>query len=180
MTTSNAAGWYDDPDDSTAERYWDGQNWTPQRQRKQNSARPAAAPYPAPASFQQPQQLSPANYQQPQGTPAQPLPPPPYVPAQPSAVALGAQQQSMPNAHVVWAVFSIFYCFPFGIIAIINATKVSNLWALGQYDAARAAASSARKFAMWGMIAFAVCWVGGFLFWVLIFGVIGSLGSTTS
>ncbi|WP_142276593.1 DUF2510 domain-containing protein, partial [Mycobacterium alsense] len=27
-------GWYDDPENSNAQRYWDGQNWTPQRQRK--------------------------------------------------------------------------------------------------------------------------------------------------
>jgi hypothetical protein len=27
-------GWYDDPDDSNAQRYWDGQHWTPLRERK--------------------------------------------------------------------------------------------------------------------------------------------------
>lgn len=48
MTTP--AGWYDDPESPTAQRYWDGQNWTPHRQRK-NAARtqPEAAPVaPAP------------------------------------------------------------------------------------------------------------------------------------
>ncbi len=34
MTTPRQPGWYDDPHDSTAQRYWDGQDWTPHRQRK--------------------------------------------------------------------------------------------------------------------------------------------------
>jgi len=34
MTTPRSAGWYDDPDGSGAERYFDGQAWTPQRRRK--------------------------------------------------------------------------------------------------------------------------------------------------
>lgn len=158
MTTP--AGWYEDPHDSSAERYWDGQDWTPHRQRKQNSGvtQPPAAPataYVAPASYQQqPQAAAPANYPQPQ----QP-PPPSFMPAQAPAVALGAQQQKLPNSHLVWAVFSIFFCLPFGVLAIINATKVSNLWALGQYDAAYDAAKSAKNFAIWATIAWAV-WFG--------------------
>jgi hypothetical protein len=36
-------GWYDDPNDANAQRYWDGQDWTPQRQRKLNS-QPSIAP----------------------------------------------------------------------------------------------------------------------------------------
>lgn len=42
MTTPNQPGWYDDPQDSNAQRYWDGQDWTPHRQRKPNvrAARP--------------------------------------------------------------------------------------------------------------------------------------------
>jgi hypothetical protein len=90
------------------------------------------------------------------------------MPAQPPAVALGAQQQNLPNSHLVWAVFSIFFCLPFGILAIINATKVSNLWALGQYPEAHAAADSARKFAVWATIAWVV-WAGAlFLFGVVL------------
>ncbi|WP_082958202.1 DUF2510 domain-containing protein [Mycobacterium alsense] len=43
MTTPNQPGWYDDPQDSNAQRYWDGQSWTLHRQRK-----PAARPAPPP------------------------------------------------------------------------------------------------------------------------------------
>lgn len=43
MTTP--AGWYDDPENATAQRYWDGQNWTPHRQRKNAATtQPDAAP----------------------------------------------------------------------------------------------------------------------------------------
>jgi serine/threonine protein kinase len=34
MTTPRQPGWYDDPHDSNAQRYWDGQDWAPNRQRK--------------------------------------------------------------------------------------------------------------------------------------------------
>ncbi|OBF50699.1 hypothetical protein A5787_07890 [Mycobacterium sp. 852002-50816_SCH5313054-b] len=32
MTTPNQPGWYDDPQDPNAQRYWDGRGWTPHRQ----------------------------------------------------------------------------------------------------------------------------------------------------
>jgi len=48
MTTPHEPGWYDDPQNSTAQRYWDGQNWTPHRQRKPTSrpAQPSVMPAP--------------------------------------------------------------------------------------------------------------------------------------
>ena len=167
MTTPHPPGWYDDPHDPNAQRYWDGQDWTPHRQRKQTSA-----PAQPPAMPAQP----PAMPAQPPAMPAQP----PAMPMQPPAVALGAQQQNMPNSHLVWAVFSFLFCFPLGLVAIINANKVSNLWALGQYDAARAASSSARKFAMWATIAWFVIWGGFFLFWIVIVVIGASMGTSTS
>ncbi|WP_083746416.1 DUF2510 domain-containing protein [Mycobacterium terramassiliense] len=36
MTSPNQPAWYDDPQDPNAQRYWDGQGWTPHRQRKPN------------------------------------------------------------------------------------------------------------------------------------------------
>ena len=42
MTTPQP-GWYDDPEDANAKRYWDGQQWTTQRQRKVNPQPPPAA-----------------------------------------------------------------------------------------------------------------------------------------
>jgi Protein of unknown function (DUF2510) len=61
MTTPDQPGWYDDPDDSNAQRYWDGQKWTPHRQRKPHS----------------PQAQAPV-------TPTAPAPPPPNLPPPPN------------------------------------------------------------------------------------------------
>jgi hypothetical protein len=68
MTASTQPGWYDDPEDPNAQRYWDGNDWTPHRQRKPASASPPAPP-PPPPSLPPP----PAAYQPPPSSP----PPPP-------------------------------------------------------------------------------------------------------
>ena len=62
MTTPDQPGWYDDPHDSNAQRYWDGQDWTPHRQRKPTTAKRQPVPPPPPP-------LS--------SPPPPPLPPPP-------------------------------------------------------------------------------------------------------
>src|ERR1700722_17728802 len=62
-------GWYDDPQDANAQRYWDGQDWTPQRQRK-----PVARQAQVPVTPTPPQPPPPPN-----------LPPPPPTQAQPAA-----------------------------------------------------------------------------------------------
>jgi hypothetical protein len=51
MTTPNVAGWYDDPESPSAQRYWDGETWAPQRRRKPTTAPPGSettTPPPAP------------------------------------------------------------------------------------------------------------------------------------
>jgi hypothetical protein len=58
--TTPPAGWRDDPEDPNAQRYWDGQQWTPQRQRKPIAASPQPPVTPTP-----PPHLSPPT-QQPQ------------------------------------------------------------------------------------------------------------------
>ncbi|WP_131805992.1 DUF2510 domain-containing protein, partial [Mycobacterium alsense] len=79
MTTPTEPGWYDDPQDSNAQRYWDGQDWTPHRQRKPNvhARRPPVTP-------QQPPPPQP-----PSGAPTQAvhLPPPPSPSPSPYADA---------------------------------------------------------------------------------------------
>lgn len=72
MVTPKQPGWYDDPGDSKAQRYWDGQDWTPHRRRMNTTPgkhhpTPLAAPPPPP-------QMSPP-------TVSPPLPPPPPPPA---------------------------------------------------------------------------------------------------
>jgi hypothetical protein len=81
VTTPREPDWYDDPDDPNAQRWWDGQGWTPHRRRK---PRPASAPpnasVPAPPAPQQPQWPVPAPV-----TPAAPDPSAPPQPAMPTA-----------------------------------------------------------------------------------------------
>jgi Protein of unknown function (DUF2510) len=80
MTSSTQPGWYDDPEDSNGQRYWDGQAWTPHRQRKP-AAQPSPAPnvpppQPAPASnvAYPPPAPQPGAWQPPGYPPAGPLP----------------------------------------------------------------------------------------------------------
>jgi hypothetical protein len=76
MTTPQQPGWYDDPNAPEAQRYWDGQDWTPHRRR-----RPMAAPVSPPTQPQQPAPASP-----PPLPPANlPPPPPPDLPPPPPA-----------------------------------------------------------------------------------------------
>jgi Protein of unknown function (DUF2510) len=85
MTTPNQPGWYDDPQDPNAQRYWDGRNWTPHQQRKPDgrAARPPVMPPqqpPAPPSAAPTQvtPLPPRPNRPPSAAPtrAAPLPPP--------------------------------------------------------------------------------------------------------
>lgn len=99
MTTPNQPGWYDDPQDSNAQRYWDGQDWTPHRQRK--STLPSAghsAPGPPPNLPPPPPNLPPPPSNLPPPSPGLPPPPANYagagqgagVPTQPPPPAWAA------------------------------------------------------------------------------------------
>jgi hypothetical protein len=59
MTTPQP-GWYDDPQDPNAQRYWDGQQWTPRRLRKPKSVTPLAPT--VPPQIQPPSHLQPTNH----------------------------------------------------------------------------------------------------------------------
>ena len=108
MTTPDQPGWYDDPTDAAAQRYWDGAAWTPHRQRKPaahqarvSASPPTPTPTPAPPPPSGPP-LPPSGspLPPPSGPPlpppsGPPLPPPPVAsppptpPAQPPWAALG-------------------------------------------------------------------------------------------
>ena len=47
---------------------------------------------------------------------------------------------------------TIFCCLPFGVVGIINASKVSSLYAAGNFDAAQAASNDAKKWTKIGLI----------------------------
>ena len=46
---------------------------------------------------------------------------------------------------------TIFCCLPFGIVGIINASKVSSLYAQGNYDEAQRASADAKKWTIIGL-----------------------------
>lgn len=75
-----------------------------------------------------------------------------------------------PNNHLVPAILTtLFCCLPFGIVSIIKAAQVNNLWVGGQYDAARKAADEAKK---WWIVSMAVSigLVGVYFIFVLAIG----------
>lgn len=102
-----------------------------------------------------------------QAMPLQPTPPsvhPSYTASSSSAYGYSSQYAqsaapaeepyyNKPDSNLFWAILcTILCCIPFGIVAIIKATKVDTLWNSRQYDAAREAAADAKKWAIWGAI----------------------------
>jgi len=66
-----------------------------------------------------------------------------------------------PNNHLALAIVTtVLCCVPFGIVAIVQASKVNRLYSEENYEAANRASASAKKWSIIGMI------VGG------IFGII--------
>jgi Protein of unknown function (DUF2510) len=85
MTTPTQPGWYDDPNNSNAQRYWDGQGWTPHR-RRNPTAQPASPPAQAqtPVTPTAPPPPAPPNLPPPPPR-ADALPPPPAQGQPPAA-----------------------------------------------------------------------------------------------
>jgi hypothetical protein len=146
------AGWYADPTGKPGSKYWDGSQW--------HDALPATTGASSP--YGQRQQPDAAAQQQ-------------YA----ASSAIG--QPALPNSHLVMAVLSILACWPFGIVAVINSTKVSNLWALGKYDEAQNAANQAKKWSTFAFIGWA-CVVGLVVLFTVVVpflfvGVLGTAGT---
>ena len=86
------------------------------------------------------------------------------------------QMPPQPENYLVWAILvTILCCLPFGIASIIYSTKVSSLYAQGDYNGAVDASQKAKKFAMIGGI-------GGLVFIIVyvIFMVIAGAGAAMS
>lgn len=94
---------------------------------------------------------------------------PPVPPMGASAQGTSAQGQQgtaqqpncmppCPNTNLVWAILStICCCLPFGIVAIVYACKVENLYFKGHYNEAVQASVKARNWALISVIA-SVVW----------------------
>lgn len=99
---------------------------------------------------------------------------------QPIAQGQYGQQQyaPKPDSNLALAIFTtLCCCLPLGIVAIINASKVGDLYNAGNYQGAVQAANDAKKWSMWGIIGGVIVWV---LYLILYAGVIGSAISQAS
>jgi hypothetical protein len=105
-----------------------------------------------------------------------PAPPPPSGGGYPPP---GGAPGLQPSNYLALAIISALFCLPFGIVSIVKSTQVSNLWTTGQYAQAQASASSAKKWAIWGL----VIGIGIYVIWGIL-AVVGALAgidtSTTS
>lgn len=86
--------------------------------------------------------------------PQPPVAPPPAYPQQP--------QQPAPHIsnYLAWAIVCIFLCWPLAIPAIVYASKVNNLIAMGDYEGAMNASKNAKTSALslpfWARLP--LCW----------------------
>lgn len=72
-----------------------------------------------------------------------PPPPPPSYGGQPMGM------QPKPDNYLVWAILTtLFCCLPFGIAAIVFASKVDGLYTAGQYAEAQRASDNAKKWSI--------------------------------
>ena len=79
------------------------------------------------------------------------------------------QRPPMPDSYLVWGILvTICCCLPFGIVSIVNATKVSSAYAAGDYVGAEKASKDAKKFAIWGIAGGAIFIVLYLLFFVVL------------
>ena len=72
------------------------------------------------------------------------------------------QQMPMakPNNNLILAIFTtLCCCLPFGIVAIIMASKVDGYYNTGQHQAAQKAADDAKKWSLIGIIVGVVVWI---------------------
>lgn len=76
----------------------------------------------------------------------------------------------MPDNHLVWAILSTcMCCFPFGVVSIVYAAQVENLYWKGRYEEAFDKANKARKWAIASAGAAATVWMIYALILLIIF-----------
>jgi hypothetical protein len=117
----------------------------------------------------------PGPYEGPPGWQGQPpgwQPPPPQQPGW-QGQQPGWPSQLPPDNYLVWAILTtLFCCLPTGIVSIVYSTKVSGLWAQGQYAEAHAASNNAKKWAIISAVAGPVAYV---IFIVIYFAFIAAV-----
>jgi hypothetical protein len=65
-----------------------------------------------------------------------------------------------PPNYLVWAIISVFLCWPLAIPSIIFSTQVNSKWAQGDVAGAQDSSRKAKTFALWATIIGAVAVIG--------------------
>lgn len=74
----------------------------------------------------------------------------------------------MPKTWLVESILvTLFCCLPFGIVGIINATKIESLYYSGHYEQALKYSNQAKKWALWGFFTALAIGTLYILFWVI-------------
>ena len=61
--------------------------------------------------------------------------------------------QSKPDNNMVWAILcTLFCCLPLGVVSIVYASKVDDLYKAGDYQGAQNAADNAKQYAQYSLI----------------------------
>jgi len=65
-----------------------------------------------------------------------------------------------PDNYLVWAIITtLFCCLPLGIVSILHAGKVDNLYSSGQYEAAKQESAKAKQWAVYAAITGVVLYI---------------------
>lgn len=62
--------------------------------------------------------------------------------------AAEASRPVAPPSYLVWALVSLSFCLPFGLVALVNALKVDSQFAAGDMEGALQASRGARKWCL--------------------------------
>ena len=81
-------------------------------------------------------------------------------------------QKVMPSSYLALSIIASFFCWPFAIPAIINASKVESLWYQGQYNEAVESSKSAKKWSIIAFVMYGVSIILLILFYVLYFVIV--------
>lgn len=143
---------------------------------------PQAQPQQAPPSAYPPPSGYPPPYQQ-QYQPTYHTPPyqagPGYQPAgyyQPGPYQPGYGIMPKISSYMGWAIATLILCFwPTGIVAVVYASKVGNLLALGDIRGAHEASGKAKTWC-WVTFGIGVAW---WIIWILIFMFVVAVGVST-
>lgn len=74
-----------------------------------------------------------------------------------------------PENYLIWGILTtVLCCLPLGIVSIIKASKVNELWATGRHEEAYQAANEAKKWAIWSAILGPVLAIIGFIFFTVL------------